>query len=186
MKRNPIFVFNDKTSTGIYEVPLESIVQVIDSDGIGTPSMTQIVDKSMFYAGTTIQQYLATPSAYKNLDKYLEYLNDLKDVTLPATIDNNSVLQYNGVDWVSASLDDVASNIELGDLAGVNPAAATDDGKYLEWNETGDEFIYVKPVKEINELSNVDAPTPIADQILNWDDSTNKWVAISIIDGGSF
>ncbi len=185
MKRSPLYVFNNQTSTGIYDVPLESIIQVINSDGAGTPSMTQIINKAAFHSGTTIQQYLATPTAYKDLDKYLDYLSELKDVTLPAVIKDGSVLQYNGTEWVSSTIKDFAGDINLGDLKDITPATLTDDGKYLEWNSNVDKFIYVTPVKEIDQLANVDAPNPVADQILNWNDTSNTWVAVDL-DGGQF
>ncbi len=185
MKRSPLYVFNDQAALGIYEVPLESIVHVIDSDGIGTPSVTQLIDKNLLFGTSTIAQYLNTTTAYKKLDRYTEYLNDLKDVTLPLVLNAGDVLRFDGTNWISASTADFANDIRLGDLAGVTPATPADDGTYLEWDEANKQFIYVKPAKQVEDLADVDAPNPVADQILNWDAVSNKWVAVNL-DGGGF
>ncbi len=70
-KRNPIYVFGDDTSIGIFGVPIGSLVQVIDAGG-GTPSFTQILDKTGFVDTTPISQYLAS-SNYATLDKDTTY-----------------------------------------------------------------------------------------------------------------
>ncbi len=89
MKRAPIYVFKDGNSVGVSEVPLESIVQVIDSDGVGTPSMTQIINKSGINRMTTVSQYLAQPSYYKELDRYIDELNEITDISLSSVLDGN-------------------------------------------------------------------------------------------------
>ncbi len=184
MKRSPLYVFNNQTSTGIFEVPLESVVQVIDADGLGTPSMTQIVNKNTFHVGTTIQQYLATPAAYKELDKYIDELDEISDVTLGSIIVPGDLLRFDGTSWTNESTGDVAGDIALGDLQDtINPTLAN-DGQIIEWNAASAKWIYVNPTEVLNDLQDVNT-SPIGEQFLVYKPGTNQWEAADI-DGGSF
>ncbi len=78
MRRNPIYVFKDQTSVGIYDVPLESMIQIIDSDGLGTPLFTQITGKSGLGGTSTIGDFLNTATNYLNLDR--DTLSELEKV----------------------------------------------------------------------------------------------------------
>ena len=69
MRRNPIYVFKDAASKGIYDVPLESMIQIIDSDGAGTPLFTQLVKKENLSALSTIEDFLREPINFINLDR---------------------------------------------------------------------------------------------------------------------
>ncbi len=184
MKRSPLYVFNDQTSTGIYEVPLESVVQVINADGAGTPSMTQIVSKAMFHSGTTIQQYLATPAAYKELDKYIDKLDEISDVDLGTIIVPGDLLRFDGTNWTNESTGSIAGDITLGDLKDITSPTPANDGQYLEWDDTVDKWVYTNPIKVLNDLDNVGV-TPVDNQFLAYNAGANQWEATDI-DGGSF
>ncbi len=183
MRRNPIFVFQDRTSIGIYEVPLESIIQIVDSDGLGTPSMTQFVDKSLLYAGTTIDQYLKTPTAYIELDRYVEILNELNDVDLTSVVDGQ-ILRFDSStsNWINLDASSVASDINLSDLNDVPEPTSTEDGNYLEWDEAGNQWILVTSIKKINDLLDVNT-SPTNNQMLSF--TGTEWEAVDI-DGGQF
>ncbi len=76
-RRNPVYVFKNKDSGGVYDVPLGSMIQVIDADGAGTPSFSQILGKNGVGPSSTIEQYLNsnTPGMtnYVTLDKDTTY-----------------------------------------------------------------------------------------------------------------
>ncbi len=73
MRRNPVYVFKNKDSRGIYDIPLESMIQVIDSDGTGTPIFTQITGKNGIGPTSTIEDYLISNN-YIALDKDTTYV----------------------------------------------------------------------------------------------------------------
>ncbi len=78
MKRNPIYVFRDRSSNGIVNIPLESIIQVIDADGLGTPMVTQIIDKSNLNTSSTIGDFLDIPTSHITLDR--DTLSELEKI----------------------------------------------------------------------------------------------------------
>ncbi len=78
MRRNPVYVFSNRTSQGIFDVPLESMIQIIDSDGMGTPLFTQIVDKTGMGSTSTIADFLDNPAHYIDLDR--DTLSELEKV----------------------------------------------------------------------------------------------------------
>ncbi len=182
MRRNPIYVFKDGTSTGINEVPVESIIQVVSVNG--APSMTQLVDKTGISNSTTIQQYLAILTAYKELDRYIDDLNEISDVNLAGIIVDGDVLRFDGTDWTNDSVASVASDITLGDLKDVTPPVLSNDGQYLVWDSGSLKWTYVTPVTALNDLSDV-TTTPTDSQFLSYDAVSSEWVAADI-DGGSF
>ncbi len=82
MRRNPIYVFKDAASKGIYDVPLESMIQIIDSDGAGTPLFTQLVKKENLSALSTIEDFLREPINFINLDRDTTPASSLEDIGL--------------------------------------------------------------------------------------------------------
>ncbi len=94
MRRNPVYVFKDKNSIGIYDIPLESIVHIVDFNG--RPSVTQLIDKTLLGQNTTMESYIATPLAYKELDRVTEHLNELSDVNIALAVGTTGdFLAYN-------------------------------------------------------------------------------------------
>ncbi len=184
MRRSPLYVFKSQTSTGIYDVPLDSVIQVIDSDGAGTPSMTQITGKVGIDASTTIDQYLSNPINYDELDRYVDDLDDLDDVQLSATIISGDVLLYNGFHWIDAPASDLVASINLGDLKDVPAPLSGNDGQYLEWDNLTGKWVYVTSVKVLDDLDDVTALNANKDDMLIFDGT--KWVQTNIISGGSF
>jgi len=63
MRRNPLYSFKDVTSVGIYDVPLNSTVHILDN-GTGVPQFVEIIAKTGLGAGSPIGQFLANPNLY--------------------------------------------------------------------------------------------------------------------------
>ncbi len=139
MRRNPTYVFPHKGDTGIYEVPLESIIHVVDSDGQGNPSVTQLIDKSQLTANTTIERYLATPGAYKELDKYIDKFDEISDVNF-TFLNANDILSFNGTEWVNKNPQALADILNLGDLGDVYVPAPTDK-QVLLWDANAGKWV---------------------------------------------
>ncbi len=150
MKRNPIYVFKDGGSTGIFDVPVDSIVQVVDIDGNDNPSMTQIIDKIGLWKHSTIDDYLLTPVNYRNLDGDGlsnplidgQILSSLIDGTR-IWIDNVSGSTYFGT-WDASTntptiIDGTGAN---GNFYKVSVAGAQDLGSGLITFAIGDTVIY--------------------------------------------
>jgi hypothetical protein len=132
MRRNPTYVFKDANETGIYDIPVESIIHVIDADGSGTPSITQLVNKSQLGTTSTIGQYLSTPGAFKPLDKFIEKFNDIGDVNLTGLL-TEQVLTFDGTQWVNSDPKDIAQNIKIEDISNIN-ASSPADKQILHWD----------------------------------------------------
>ncbi len=187
LRRNPLYVFKNGSALGIYEVPLESVVQVVDSDGAGTPLMTQLVSKALLNAGSTIDEYLNVPTAYIELDRYAEELNDLNDVELPNVIADEDILvfDFSTKKWINKTAGDVAEHIAIGDLQDVTAPTLANDGQLLEWDETNRQWNYVDSINLINDLGDVVTGTSaVALGKILTSDGTN-WVPADI-DGGSY
>ncbi len=67
MKRNPVYLFNDTSSTGVFEIPLKSIIQILD-DGTGNQIMVTIASKTGMNTGTTIGEFLSSPDNYTEVN----------------------------------------------------------------------------------------------------------------------
>ncbi len=184
IRRNPLYVFKNLASVGIFEVPLDSIIQLVDSDGAGTPSMTLFIDKRLLNITTTMAQYIATPTAYIELDRYSEILNDLDDVEL-TSIQDKDIMVYDSLNniWVNAPAGATAGNIKLGDLADVPTPAPSNDGNQLVWDNANNRWEYTVSVEFLNDLADVNT-TPVADHVLMHDGT--GWKSTNVIDGGSF
>ncbi len=63
MKRNPLYLFNNISSLGIFDIPLQSIIQILD-DGTGNQSMVILTGKLGMNSRTTIGQFLGMPNNY--------------------------------------------------------------------------------------------------------------------------
>jgi cytoskeletal protein CcmA (bactofilin family) len=86
MRRNPLYVFIDLSSTGLFDVPLDSTIQINDSDGLGTPKIIQLVDKSGLYQEITIGEFLANfPNNYTDLNTATEIPSELERIYQPLT-----------------------------------------------------------------------------------------------------
>jgi hypothetical protein len=61
MRRNPLYVFKDRQSLGIQEVPLKSIIQIIDTgipgDPVQDPKIVQIISDAGLTSGSTIGDF---------------------------------------------------------------------------------------------------------------------------------
>jgi hypothetical protein len=134
-------VFQNAQSTGIYDVPIDSIISVIDRDGNGTPSMTLLVDKGGLDPVSTIQDYLNIPSTHEVLDKYTEKLNDLNDVSLVNPIEYNLMAFKNGK-WTNTTPSDIAGQIKINDISDVN-ASSPEDNYILSWDDNSNQWVAI-------------------------------------------
>ncbi len=185
MRRNPLYVFNNEASLGIFDIPIDSIIQVVDSDGVQTPSMTLIIGKNNLTQSSNIRDYLNRPQNYKELDRYTESLNELSDVNIdPFTIGVGRILVYDGFNWIDAPPTALVGGIKLGDLQDV-PDPAGNDGYHLEWDDTTQLWQLVAVVKNLNDLGDVDTSTtpPTMGKVLTFDGS--EWSPTDI-DGGIY
>ena len=84
MKRNPLYVFKDLDSKGIYDVPVESTIQLNDIDpdnNILAPRILQIIDKSGFFPQMTIGQMITDfPNGFIDLTTSTEIPSELEKI----------------------------------------------------------------------------------------------------------
>ena len=88
MKRNPLYAFKDGTSIGVYNVPLNSTIHILDDsiDGTGTTRFVEIISKQGLNGASTIAQFLADPTLYIDLTNENEIPSELEKLE-----DNNKV-----------------------------------------------------------------------------------------------
>jgi len=80
MKRNPLYSFKDGNSVGVYNVPLNSTIHILDdsTDGTGTTRFVEIIAKHGLSAASTITQFLADPTLYIDLTNENEIPSELE------------------------------------------------------------------------------------------------------------
>ncbi len=125
-RRNPVYVFKDRNSVGIYDVPLDSMVQIVDSDGAGNPLLTLLIDKTNLVDASIIGDYL-NGSGYSNLDKDTTYT---VGATNTITIDTANAIDIDAVvtDAIDANTaltatnaaDIIANAVDINTKAGVD------------------------------------------------------------------
>ncbi len=81
MRRNPLFIFPNKDSQGVYNVPLKSTIHIVDIDNIGTPMFLQLVAKNNLSPTSTIEDLLQYPENYINLFTVGEVYSELELLT---------------------------------------------------------------------------------------------------------
>jgi hypothetical protein len=103
-------------------------------------------------------------------------LNDVGDVNVTGTPDDY-YLKWNGTQWV-------AQPIQLSDLLDVVIDGATlTDGQVIAYDSTEDEWVNVDQqagATVLNDLTDVNAPSPQDGNILRYDVNTLKWVSNSL------
>jgi len=69
MKRNPLYAFKDGNSIGVFNIPLNSTIHILDdsTDGTGNTRFVEIISKTGLNPGSTIAQFLANPDLYIDL-----------------------------------------------------------------------------------------------------------------------
>jgi len=116
MRRNPTYDFRNRNEIGIYQVPLKSMVYIIDSNEHGKPRIVQIISKNGIRPDTTIGQFLADQSLYTDIQEANEVYSELEKITeagntgwrlLGKNIDNYG---YIGEDAVDFSISNLSSN----------------------------------------------------------------------------
>ncbi len=85
MRRNPLFIFRDLDSTGIWEVPLKSTVQIVnigfDDNNMPVPMFIQLVAKDGLSETSTIEELLSFPEDYIDLFTVGETFSQLELIT---------------------------------------------------------------------------------------------------------
>jgi len=59
MFRNPMYVFEDNSSTGLDEVPILSVINIRDADGNGNPTIVELIDNTGITSSTTVSDFIA-------------------------------------------------------------------------------------------------------------------------------
>ncbi len=80
MRRNPLYVFSNQHSVGIYSVPLKSTIHINDA-GNGDPMFLELVGKANLGPGSTIADLLNTPNNYIDLSRVNEVFSELEYIT---------------------------------------------------------------------------------------------------------
>jgi len=79
MRRNPLYVFRDRSSVGIYDVPLKSTIQILDG-GDGKPRFVEIQSKDGLGGGSNIGDFLDRPELYIDLFTVGEIPSELEKI----------------------------------------------------------------------------------------------------------
>jgi len=80
MKRNPLYSFRDRTTIGIFGIPLHSTIHILD-DGDGKPMFAEIIAKTGLSPDSDIGQFLDDPSLYINLSTESVIPSELEKIT---------------------------------------------------------------------------------------------------------
>jgi len=83
MRRNPIYVFEDLQSIGIYNVPVGSTVQINDADDLtpgSQPLLVQVVSKNGLSTGSTVAEFLSNSDNYSNASDSTEIPSELEKI----------------------------------------------------------------------------------------------------------
>jgi hypothetical protein len=80
MKRNPLYSFRDRSSVGIFDVPLNSTVHILDA-GPNGPIFVEIISKQGMYSGYTIGDFLDRPELYVEINSRASSPSELKSIT---------------------------------------------------------------------------------------------------------
>jgi len=78
MRRNPLFTFKDRSSTGIYEVPLRSTIHILSDNG--RPRFVEIIAKNGLNGSSTIGEFLDNPNLYIDLSALGEIPSELEKI----------------------------------------------------------------------------------------------------------
>ena len=81
MRRSPLYVFKNRQSTGIYNVPLESMILIQDVDGNDTPKTIQLISKEGLTPDSTINDLLNNASLYIDPFELTEIPSQLEKIT---------------------------------------------------------------------------------------------------------
>ena len=65
MRRNPLYVFGDQSSVGVFNVPINSMILINDADGNGNSLTVQLVAKNGLTVGSTIADFLSDETNYE-------------------------------------------------------------------------------------------------------------------------
>ncbi len=79
MKRNPLYIFQDTSETGIYNVPLQSTVHLLDR-GNGFPMFLQLVKKDNLTEYSTMGDLLDNPDHYIDITASGSSLSQLEKI----------------------------------------------------------------------------------------------------------
>jgi len=91
MRRNPVYAFKNRDSVGIFEVPLNATVHILDG-GSGTPEYVEIIDKTGLSPNSTIGNFLDDPNLYIDLANSIENFVQLHDTPDTYANEGNKLL----------------------------------------------------------------------------------------------
>ena len=133
MRRNPLYSFKGRDSIGIYQVPLNTTIHILN-DGTGRPIFVELLSKEGLNPGSVIGDLLDNPDLYVNLSEDELDPSELEKITengntgwrlLGRNPDNYGDIGQDAVDF---SLSETSGNFgAMGDnsfVSGLNNAAA--------------------------------------------------------------
>ncbi len=106
---NPVFYFKTAGDTGIDEVPLNSKVLIVDSDGLGTPKEVVKIAQGTLNSSSTVSDFLADSSLSSEAPEYKGFKTDGSQQLLNST----SYPSANQVNFNSRYLVDCSSITEI-------------------------------------------------------------------------
>ena len=174
MRRSPLYTFENLDSTGIYNVPIDSTVQINDADGFGTPMTIQIENKSFVNPSTTIREFISYSENY-SIPGSTEFISK-NDVGTPggvAPLNSEGKLPFNMVERVvvgntyvvSSEQEMVDLDAEKGDIA---IRTDTNEAYINNGNETGTINDWVKLEMPQTNVTSVNGQTGVV--LLTTDD----------------
>ena len=110
----------------------------------------------------------------------LSELTDVDLTTTPPT--NDQALVYDGSEWIPQTLTQPAAPTVLGDLTNVDETGKSVNDALI-WNGTNWVPGPPTPIKNLNNINDVNVPSPSNGQTLQWNGAA--WVAGSLVFGGA-
>jgi len=189
MRRNPIYTFKDRNAIGIYDVPLESTIQINDADGQGNTQIIQLTSKAGLHKLSTIGEVLDDPTLYEVPSQVGVITDDQKGRPLGvAPLDDRALIpesylpnfRINDVYVVQTLQEMIALDVNRGDVCVVEDEGksyinlGSSTGTIQDWHE----LTFVQPT-----VQSVNGKTGVV--ILNTDDiqeGTNKYLTSGSFD----
>ena len=194
MQTNPIFQFENTSSTGINEVPINGIVHINDYDGNGTPNQVLKIALGTLDSSSTIQDFLNDTTLYHKISTI--FINDLSDVDTSTTAPSNGqILKWDGSNWVSADDEDTTytagtglalNGTEFSLNAGIDlltdvdtSTTAPSNGQVLKWdgsNWAPADDDSGTTINSLNDIGDVNVPSPSDKDVLRYDNANSEWI----------
>jgi len=178
MRRNPLYVFDNLDSKGIYNVPLESTVQINDADGNGSTLIVQVSSKDNMDVNTTIRDFLQLEDNYERPGTIGMLTDDAKgqpDGVAP--LDENGLIPGRYIPTMDINNAYVVNTVQ--DMLDISNTSQANIGDVCIVTDTNETYIYngdhtgtvadwTKLIINIGDVQSVNGKTGVV--VLNADD----------------